>query len=151
MFVIKNGKVLDAIHREPQYVDIRVENGKITEIGPNLIADGGDVIDAAGLTVMPGFVEAHGHIGLDGWGIGFEGQDYNEYGDILTPHLRAIDGIQPRDYALKEAREAGVTCLNVGPGSSNVLGGTFCAIKPAGVRVDNMIVKKETAMKCAFG
>ena len=73
MFVIKNGKVLDAIHREPQYVDIRVENGKITEIGPNLIADGGDVIDAAGLTVMPGFVEAHGHIGLDGWGIGFEG------------------------------------------------------------------------------
>ena len=151
MFVIKNGKVLDAIHREPQYVDIRVENGKITEIGPNLIADGGDVIDAAGLTVMPGFVEAHGHIGLDGWGIGFEGQDYNEYGDILTPHLRAIDGIQPRDYALKEAREAGVTCLNVGPGSSNVLGGTFCAIKPAGVRVDKMIVKKETAMKCAFG
>lgn len=151
MFVIKNGKVLDAIHREPQYVDIRVENGKITEIGPNLIADGGRRDRRGGLTVMPGFVEAHGHIGLDGWGIGFEGQDYNEYGDILTPHLRAIDGIQPRDYALKEAREAGVTCLNVGPGSSNVLGGTFCAIKPAGVRVDNMIVKKETAMKCAFG
>ena len=77
MFVIKNGKVLYAIHREPQYVDIRVENGKITEIGPNLIADGGDVIDAAGLTVMPGFVEAHGHIGLDGWGIGFEGHWLN--------------------------------------------------------------------------
>lgn len=151
MTVIKDGTVYDAIHREPYTADIRVEGGKIAEIGQNLSTDGATVVDAAGLRVMPGFVEAHGHIGLDGWGIGFEGQDYNEYGDIVTPHLRAIDGIQPRDYALREAREAGVTTLNVGPGSSNVLGGTFCAIKPVGIRVDKMVVKEKTAMKCAFG
>lgn len=151
MTVVKNGTVYDAIHREPYTADIRVEGGKIAEIGQNLSTDGATVVDAAGLRVMPGFVEAHGHIGLDGWGIGFEGQDYNEYGDIVTPHLRAIDGIQPRDYALREAREAGVTTLNVGPGSSNVLGGTFCAIKPVGIRVDKMVVKEKTAMKCAFG
>ena len=151
MFIIQNGTVYDAVHREPYVSDIRVDGGKIVEIGENLSAEGAETFNAAGLRVLPGFVEAHGHIGLDGWGIGFEGQDYNEYGDMLTPHLRAIDGIQPRDYALKEAREGGVTTLNVGPGSSNVLGGTFAAIKPWGIRVDNMIVKKETAMKCAFG
>lgn len=152
MLMIQNGTIFDAVHREPYVADIRVENGKIVAIAPHLPADGAQrVVDASGLRVMPGFVEAHGHIGLDGWGIGFEGQDYNEYGDIVTPHLRAIDGIQPRDYALKEAREAGITTLNVGPGSSNVLGGTFAAIKPVGVRVDKMTIKKETAMKCAFG
>ena len=151
MTVIKNGTVYDAVHREPYAADIRIEGGKIVEIGQNLPTEGADGIDATGLRVMPGFVEAHGHIGLDGWGIGYEGQDYNEYGDIVTPHLRAIDGIQPRDYALREAREAGVTTLNVGPGSSNVLGGTFTAIKPVGIRVDRMVVKEKTAMKCAFG
>ncbi len=151
MLVITSGKVFDAVHPEPRYVDILIDQGKIVEIGENLPKEGCEVIDAAGLNVYPGFVEAHGHIGLDGYGIGYEGADYNEYGDILTPHLRAIDAIQPRDFALKEAREAGVTCLNVGPGSSNVLGGTFAAIKPVGKRVDNMCVKKETAMKCAFG
>ncbi|MBQ3079196.1 MAG: amidohydrolase [Clostridia bacterium] len=151
MLIIKSGKVFDAVNEAPRYVDILIDNGKIIKIGENLSADGCEVINAEGLNVYPGFVEAHGHIGLDGYGIGYEGQDYNEYGDILTPHLRAIDGIQPRDFALKEAREAGVTCLNVGPGSSNVLGGTFAAIKPVGIRVDDMCVKKETAMKCAFG
>lgn len=151
MTVIQNGTVYDAVHREPYAADIQIEGGKIVRIGQNLPTEGANVVDAAGLRVMPGFVEAHGHIGLDGWGIGYEGQDYNEYGDIVTPQLRAIDGIQPRDYALREAREAGVTTLNVGPGSSNVLGGTFTAIKPVGIRVDKMVVKEKTAMKCAFG
>jgi len=150
MILIRGGMVYDAVN-EPRIADILIEDGKIAAIGADLCCEGAQVIDAAGLNVYPGFVEAHGHIGLDGYGIGFEGQDYNEMGDILSPHLRAIDAIEPRDQALREAREAGVTCLNVGPGSANVLGGTFAAIKPVGVRVDNMCVKKETAMKCAFG
>jgi imidazolonepropionase-like amidohydrolase len=71
--------------------------------------------------------------------------------DAVSPQLRAIDAIQPLDFALKEAREAGVTCLCVGPGSANVLGGTFCVFKPVGKRIDDMCVIKESAMKCAFG
>jgi Imidazolonepropionase and related amidohydrolases len=149
--LLKNGLIHDAVHEAPYTADILIKETKIAAIGTNLAAEGDEVIDIAGLNVYPGFVEAHGHIGLDGWGIGYEGQDYNEMGDILSPQLRAIDAIQPRDYALKEAREAGVTTLNVGPGSANVLGGTFAAIKPVGIRVDDMIVKQPTAMKCAFG
>ncbi len=149
--LLKNGLIHDAVNPVPYLADLLLKDGKITCIRKNLPSDGEEVIDITGLNVYPGFVEAHGHIGLDGWGIGYEGQDYNEYGDIISPQLRAIDAIQPRDYALREAREAGVTTLNVGPGSANVLGGTFCAIKPVGIRVDDMVVKQPTAMKCAFG
>lgn len=149
--LLKNGLVHDAVNPVPYLADILVKDGKIVCIQKDIICENEEVIDITGLNVYPGFVEAHGHIGLDGWGIGYEGQDYNEYGDILSPQLRAIDAIQPRDYALREAREAGVTTLNVGPGSANVLGGTFCAIKPVGIRVDDMVVKQPTAMKCAFG
>lgn len=151
MLCIRNGLIHDAVNPEPYVADILIRDGKIEAIGQKLPAKGAKVVDAGGLQVYPGFVEAHGHSGLDGYGIGYEGQDYNEMNDILSPQLRAIDAIQPMDYALKEAREAGVTCLCVGPGSANVLGGTFAAIKPVGIRVEKMLVKRECAMKCAFG
>ncbi len=152
MLLIRNAKVFDAVHETPYQADILIDGGKIADIGEALSApEDCEVFDATGLNAYPGFVEAHGHTGLDGYGIGYEGADYNEYNDILSPQLRAIDGIQPFDYALKEAARAGVTCLCVGPGSANVLGGTFAAIKPVGKRVDDMCVKEEVAMKCAFG
>lgn len=110
-----------------------------------------EIVDATDKNVYPGFVEAHCHIGLDGSGIGFEGDDCNEMTDILTPQLRAIDGINPMDPTFREAALAGITTVCTGPGSANVLGGTFTAIKTVGKRVDKMIVKKEVAMKCAFG
>lgn len=151
MLLIQGGMVHDAVRREPYAADVLIKDGKIERIAPGIVCEEAEVFDASGLQVYPGFVEAHGHSGLDGYGIGYEGQDYNEMGDILSPQLRAIDAIQPMDFALKEAREAGVTCMCVGPGSANVLGGTFAAIKPWGVRVENMLVKAEVAMKCAFG
>ena len=63
--------------------------------------------------MYPGFVEAHGHIGLDGYGIGYEGMDYNELNDIVSPQLRGIDGVKPMDAAFPKAAEAGVTCVCV--------------------------------------
>ena len=152
MVLVRGGLVHDAIHETPYTADILCENGKIAKIAEGIEApEGCEIIEAAGRNVYPGFVEAHGHIGLDGYGIGYEGADYNEMGDPVSPQLRAIDGIQPFDKSLREAREAGVTTLCVGPGSANVLGGTFAVIKPVGRRVDDMCVIKEAAMKCAFG
>ncbi len=151
MLLIKNGKVYDAIHEEPYIADILVDNGKIAAIGQNISAECERVIDAAGLSVNPGFVEAHGHIGLDGYGIGYEGMDYNEMNDIACPQLRGIDGVKAMDPAFAHAVAGGVTCVCTGPGSANVLGGTFTAIKTVGKRVENMIVKEAVAMKCAFG
>ena len=150
--LIKNGLIHDAVNREPYTADILAGEEKILKIGTELSApEGARVMDAAGLNVWPGFVDAHTHIGLDGSGIGYEGRDYNEMNDICCPQLRAIDGINPMDPSLKTAREAGVTTVCTGPGSANVLGGTFTAIKTVGRRVDDMTVRAEVAMKCAFG
>lgn len=154
MLCIKNGMVHDAIHKEPYLADILVEDGKIAAIGERLEMGTGEgirIVDAEGLHVYPGFVEAHGHIGLDGYGIGYEGMDYNELNDIISPQMRGIDGVKPMDAAFSHAAAAGVTCVCVGPGSANVLGGTFTVIKTVGKRVDDMVVRDGVAMKCAFG
>lgn len=151
MICIKNGTLHTAVSKETFIADILIDGGKIVKIGKGLSADGAEVIDATGLHVYPGFVEAHCHIGLDGYGIGYEGHDYNELNDPVTPQVQAIDGINPFDPCMKMAAKAGVTCFATGPGSSNSIGGTFAAIKPVGTRVDNMIVKFPIAMKCAFG
>ena len=150
--LIRGGFVHDAVHRDACKADILLADGKIAAIGTDLTAPADAVVfDADGLDVFPGFVDAHTHIGLDGYGIGYEGCDYNEMNDIWTPQLRAIDGINPRDPSLADARKAGVTCVCTGPGSANVLGGTFLAMKTVGDRVDKMVVRDPVAMKCAFG
>ena len=115
------------------------------------VPQGATVIDAEGRLVTPGCVDAHCHIGLDNEATGWEGRDYNERFDPLTPHMRAIDSIYPQDESFANALRGGVTTACTGPGSANVVGGTFVAIKLAGKRVDKMIVKEPLAMKCAFG
>lgn len=152
MICIRNGNVHNAIVPEAFVADILIEDGKIKEIGKDLeIPAGAEIIDATGKEIYPGFVEAHGHIGLDGHGIGYEGTDYNEMNDIVTPHLRGIDGVKPMQPTFENAAKGGVTCVCVGPGSANVLGGTFTTIKTVGKRVDDMVVRDAVAMKCAFG
>ena len=151
MLIIHNGLIHTAVDPTPFVGDILVKDGKIAAVGKNLDEPGLQVVDAAGLNVYPGFVEAHCHIGLDVYAAGVAGADFNEKGDPLTPQISAIDGIDPFDHHLKMAAEGGVTCICTGPGSSNVIGGTFTAIKTHGIRVDNMIVKPAVGMKCAFG
>lgn len=149
--LIRNATIHTAVQREPIAGDVLVKDGKIAAVGKNLTAEGGEVFDASGLNLYPGFVEAHCHIGLHGYGIGYEGADYNEMNDTLVPQLRAIDGIEPTDPTFLQAARAGVTTVCTGPGSANVIGGTFVALKTIGTRVDDMVVRDGAAMKCAFG
>jgi len=108
-------------------------------------------VDAKGCLVTPGLVEGHCHIGMWEEGIGFEGEDGNEDVEPITPQLRAIDAINPMDMAFQDALEGGVTTVVTGPGSANVIGGQFLAMKTFGKRVDNMVIKDPVAMKIAFG
>lgn len=152
--LIKQATIHNAVEKEAFVADILVEAGKIVKIAKDISEaeyQNAEIIEAAGYDLYPGFVDAHCHLGLDGYAIGFEGQDYNELGDPVTPQLSAIDGINPQDETFKMAREGGVTCVATGPGSSNVIGGTFCALKTYGKRVDDMLVKDKVAMKIAFG
>ena len=153
MLLIRNGFVKTMAGPDLENGCVLIgDDGKIAAVGQNLTApEGTQIIDAQGRLVTPGCVEAHCHIGLDNQAVGWEGKDYNEIIDPLTPHLRAIDSINPMDEAFPLALKGGVTTACTGPGSANVVGGTFAAIKLHGKRVDKMIVKNPIAMKCAFG
>ncbi len=153
MLLIKNGYVKTMAGTELEKGCILIDNeGKIAEIGADLTApEGAEVIDAEGRLVTPGCVEAHCHIGLHMEGLRWEGNEVNEKSDPIVPQMRAIDGLNPIDEAFGEALRYGVTSACTGPGSAEVVGGTFAAIKLVGKRVDDMIIKNPIAMKCAFG
>lgn len=153
MLLIKNGKIKTMTGAELENGCVLIgSDGKIVSVAAN-IEETADmtVIDAKGRLVTPGCVEAHCHIGVHNSAMRWEGADYNEVSDPVTPHMRAIDGINPIDETFELALKHGVTSACTGPGSANVVGGTFAAIKLAGKRIDKMIIKSPVAMKCAFG
>ncbi len=153
MLLIQNGHIKPMVGDELENGCIFIgDDGKIAAIGTSLpVPADAQVIDAGGRLITPGCVDAHCHIGLDNEAMGWEGHDFNEIVDPITPQMRAIDSINPQDEAFANALQGGVTTACTGPGSANVVGGTFAAIKLAGKRVDNMIIKSPIAMKCAFG
>lgn len=152
MIFIKNGHIYTMAGEIIENGCIIIKDGKIQEVGKDLKApENAEVIDAKGKMVTPGFIDAHCHLGMFEEGIGFEGSDGNEMTDPITPQLRAIDSINPMDISFREAYEGGVTTAVTGPGSANVIGGTFTALKTYGHRVDDMVIKDPVAMKIAFG
>jgi len=132
---------------------ILIEDGKIADLGEDIeIPDEAKIIDVEGKTIIPGLIEAHCHTGIHEEGEGWQGNDTNEMYDPITPHLRALDGINPDDIGLKEAVKAGITTVNVTPGSANPIGGKAVALKTAGSKiVDELVLKEPTGMKMAFG
>ncbi len=135
-----------------------IENGWLETDGGNIGAVGEgmpenipeDSLDAQGGTLLPGFIDAHTHLGIIEDGVDFEGDDCNESSDPFTPHMRAIDGINPFDRCFEEARMRGITTVASCPGSANACGGEICVIKTVGRRVDDMLMKV-CGMKFALG
>lgn len=150
MLLLKNGFVM-SMARPAFTGDVLIENGKIADIGESIVCAGAAIIDCTSKYVLPGFVDAHCHLGMWEDGIGDEGADGNENSNPITPEMRAIDGLNPFDPCFKEAREAGVTTALTGPGSANVIGGMFVAIKTAGRCIEEMTLKYPAAMKAALG
>lgn len=150
MLVLKNGNVMTMAG--PAFVgDVAIENGKIVAVGQSLSYSDAEVRDVTGMTVMPGIVDPHCHIGMWEDAMGFEGADGNECTNPITPELRAIDAINPYDRCFEEAAASGVTTCVTGPGSANVIGGQFVAIKTYGDSVDDMVLRFPVAVKAAFG
>ena len=132
---------------------LRIEGTKIAEIG-EMAALGeipADALDLGGAACYPGFIDAHTHLGMWEDGLGFEGDDGNEDTDPATPHLRAIDAVNPMDRCFAEALDAGVTTVMTGPGSANPIAGQMAALKTHGVRVDDMVVRAPAGIKFALG
>lgn len=159
MLYVIGGKILTMTGDIWEKGYICIEDGKIRELGP--MKDGapfplpeGDkvqVINALGYLVMPGLIEAHCHMGITEEKKGMEGDDCNETVDPITPYLRSIDAINPMDAAFDDALRAGITSAMIGPGSANVVGGTFSFVKTCGRSIDELAVLTPAAMKVAFG
>lgn len=153
MILIKNAYLIGMKDINYEVKDILVDKTKIYKIGVLNPLDYPDanIIDAEKRYVTPGIVDPHCHIGIFEEAIGFEGSDGNEMTNPVYPELRAIDAIKPQDVAFQEALEAGVTTVVTGPGSGNVIGGTFCIMKTYGKTIDDMIIVKESSIKFALG
>lgn len=150
MLLLKNGNVMTMAG--PAFVgDVAIENGKIVAVGQSLSYSDAEVRDVTGMTVMPGIVDPHCHIGMWEDAMGFEGADGNECTNPITPELRAIDAINPYDRCFEEAAAGGVTTCVTGPGNANVIGGQFVAIKTYGDSVEDMVLRFPVAVKAAFG
>lgn len=152
MRAIINGRIHTMTGQVLDGGTILMDAGKIKAVGANLAVPANtEIIDARGKFVMPGIVDAHTHIGIFEQGIGFEGADGNEMTHPATPHLRALDAINPLDKAFQGAIAGGVTSLTVAPGSANVIGGQVLAMKTWGQVVDDMIIQEPLGLKIAFG
>ena len=149
--LFKNATIY-TMEQEPFVGDFRIDKGVFTQVGKNLTPDVGEnVQDLNGLYVFPGLVESHCHLGMEETAIRFEGDDVNEITDPITPNMRGIDGCNPMDETIESALKGGVTTVAAGPGSANVLGGTFFAYKTKGNCIDEMTIQNPIAMKAAFG
>lgn len=129
---------------------IEIKNGIISAVGSGKTSVSETDIDAEGQILLPGFIDAHTHLGIVGNGLGFESDDCNEETDPITPHIMASDGINPFDFCFTEARNRGVTSVLSAPGSANAIGGIICALKTNGRRIENMIIK-DAGIKFALG
>ncbi len=131
---------------------VQIQKDKIIAVGSmEQVPQDEEILDLKGKTVYPGFIDAHCHMGMAEEGLDFEGDDLNEMTDPVTPHLRALDAINPINKSFPEAVDAGITTVVTGPGSANAISGQFCAIKTYGRRVDKMLLKEPVAMKFALG
>lgn len=150
--LIINATILPVAGEKIENGFLQMENGRIAALGHMSTAPmAEEVFDAAGGFVLPGLIDAHCHLGVCGDSLGFEGDDCNEMTDPITPHLRALDGVNPMDRYFGESAAAGVTTVHTGPGSANPIAGQFVAMKTNGRRIDNMAILPSASMKFALG
>ena len=152
MLLIQNGTLHTMEEDKPIKADMLIRDGKIAKIGQGIQPEKDvEIINAEGLHVYPGFIDAHSHIGIAEEQTTAQTDYSNEGTNPVTPFIRAIDGINPMDSAFHNALATGVTGVMVGPGSSNPIGGQFAFIKTYGRCVEEMVVLAPAAIKIALG
>ena len=149
---VVGGRVVPVVGDVVEGGTVLVLGGRIAAVGTDVVVpDGVPVVDAAGRWVLPGFVEAHGHVGVHEEGVGWAGQDTNELTDPVGARFRAMDAINPADEGFRDALAGGVTAVVVKPGSGNPIGGQTVAVKSWGRMVDEMVFAQPCSVKSALG
>lgn len=128
------------------------ENDKILAVSERVeLSPGTEIMDLSGKTIVPGFIDAHTHLGILEEVYQVEGDDLNEFTEPVTPELRAIDAVNPYDLGFRDAVQGGITTVMTGPGSGNVVCGTSLVMKTAGTSLQEMVLLPQAGLKVAFG
>ena len=153
MFAITNGKVFTITQGVLENGTVVAENGRIAAIGEKVdIPESAQVFDATGKVVLPGLIDAHCHVGIFPDGIGRQYDESNETTDPITPHLRALDAINPDDLIFEDLVQSGVTTVLTGPGSGNLIGGQCVCLKTVPKPdIEQMVLLEPAGMKMALG
>ena len=131
-----------------------LEHGKITAVGAEAdvdIPEDAELVDAAGSWVLPGFLDAHVHLGVHEEGEGWSGSDTNELTDPNGARLRAIDGVDPFEIGFDDALSGGVTSVVIKPGSGNPIGGQTVGVKTWGRTALDIVFAEQVSVKSALG
>jgi imidazolonepropionase-like amidohydrolase len=119
--LIRNATVIPVTSGIVSETDILIAQGKIAQIGKQLAAPAGtQIIDATGMYVMPGIIDAHSHIAIDA---------VNEGTNPVTAEVAVGDAVDPYDVSIYRALAGGVTISHAMHGSANVIGGQCQTIK----------------------
>lgn len=149
--LIQNAVIYDMEGNLPYKGDIYIENGKIAHIGTGLNLTADHKIDAEGLVALPGFVDAHSHLGGFNM-VNVDETDFNEMTDPVTPDVQALDGCNVYDQCFMDACKGGVTTMCITPGSGNPICGLAFIAKSAGKSdIRDMVLRNPAALKLAFG
>lgn len=148
----RNAKVITCAGKVYENGCLITDGSKIVSVGEGLSCPAGAVEhDMTGLTITPGLIDAHTHIGthIDGYPMGVS--DTNEKTDPITPAVRVLDALYQHDPAFEETLSGGVTCVQTLPGSAEIIGGMGLIVKTKPDTVDKMVVRHPSGMKAALG
>ncbi len=136
---------------EPFDGTVLVTDGRIAALGPTVaVPDQSRVLDAGGRWLLPGFIDAHTHLGVHEEGEGWAGSDTNELTDPVTALVRALDAVNPADIGFDDALAGGITVANVNP-VRDAIGGLTVAANTHGRTVDEMVLRSPSGLRSALG
>ena len=122
VILIQNATILTVSHGTIEHGSILIKDGKIAEVGASIKAPkDAQVVDAAGQFVIPGIIDCHSHIAVDG--------SVNEGSVSVSSMVNIADVLNPDDIDIYRDLAGGVTVANVLHGSANSIGGQTVVIK----------------------
>ncbi|MEK8199316.1 amidohydrolase [Lysinibacillus sp. FSL M8-0134] len=151
MIIYHHAKIFTVDEQNNIFEQLWIEDGRIVYVGPAKdTPPDAELIDLQGAYVTPGLIDIHAHVGT--WAEVTEDiNDANEYSEPFTPLMHALDSVDIRHFSFQHALEGGVTTVQTGPGSANVIGGIWSILKTAGPTLASRVLIERSGLKGALG